>query len=357
MDEEKDVKKDVKKELTPWQIEHQKYMNEKGEKASWEKEEEPKPDEEEEKIDLELEEETKTSDKPKEEKPPKEETPEQEEKEEERKSIAHELPKMKKSRNKKLIRRLSIITGISLTAILIMSYQISPLSRLSSIDVEGAANTEQAAIISGSKLQINQSVWGQFFNRGQYQKNIIANNVRVETAKISLAGINSFHIKVTEYTVKGYEKEAENKYLPILASGAVLTDEPVNEANRNQSLPILLNFQDRREQIANLFVAFNHLPEEMQAKIRSIQLHPSGSNPDLVRISMDDGNLVIVSIEDIVDKMEYYQSVASQLTEPSVIDMEVGIFSYPMDMLDRPIEKVDNPDDESDDTEDTGNNQ
>jgi cell division protein FtsQ len=329
------------KQLTPWQIEREKYLHEKGEKASWEESDEEENSEEEVNLEEEL------KDKPKEDAEKSKEEAETEkeevpEKEEERKSIAHELPQMKKSRNKKLKRRLAVITGISLFAILVMSYEISPLSKLANVEVNGANATDTQEIITGSKLEKNQNILEQFFNRGQFEKNIVESNIRVKTAKISWSGINNFHIQVTEYAIKGYEQE-ENQFFPILENGKILSEQPVTDEERNKELPLLLGFKGKSEQVSNLFVAFNRLPQDMQNKIVNVQLSPRESNPDLVRITMNDGNLVIVSIEDIVDKMEYYQSVASQMSEPGVIDMEVGITTFPKDMLDRPLEKIEDP--------------
>ena len=44
---------------------------------------------------------------------------------------------------------------------------------------------------------------------------------------------------------------------------------------------------------------------------------------------MNDGNRVIVNISDLSEKMAYYSQVAEQMDKPGIVDMEVGIFSYP----------------------------
>ena len=42
---------------------------------------------------------------------------------------------------------------------------------------------------------------------------------------------------------------------------------------------------------------------------------------------MKDGNEVRVPLSQMDDKLPYYTSVATQLTEPSVVDMEAGIYA------------------------------
>ncbi len=44
---------------------------------------------------------------------------------------------------------------------------------------------------------------------------------------------------------------------------------------------------------------------------------------------MNDGNQVIVNINNLANQMKYYSQVAKDMDEKGVIDMEVGIFSHP----------------------------
>ncbi|MBA0948564.1 cell division protein FtsQ, partial [Enterococcus gallinarum] len=53
------------------------------------------------------------------------------------------------------------------------------------------------------------------------------------------------------------------------------------------------------------------------------------SNKNLIQLNMNDGNQVIVNIQNLASQMKYYPQVAKEMKEKGVIDMEVGIFSYP----------------------------
>jgi cell division protein FtsQ len=139
--------------------------------------------------------------------------------------------------------------------------------------------------------------------------------------------------------VKAYERNGE-QYFSVLSNAIVMKEEPLKAEDINKSLPILENFKENASQIKDLLQAYNHLPKAIQEKIQHVSFTPSNVNATLVTLTMNDGNFVLVPIEDMVNKMEFYNSVASQLTEPSVIDMEVGIFSYPLSMKDQKIEKV-----------------
>ena len=55
---------------------------------------------------------------------------------------------------------------------------------------------------------------------------------------------------------------------------------------------------------------------------------PSKATKDLLTLTMRDGHKIIVPLSDIHKKLPYYSRVQAFLTEPSIVDMEAGIFSY-----------------------------
>jgi cell division protein FtsQ len=58
-------------------------------------------------------------------------------------------------------------------------------------------------------------------------------------------------------------------------------------------------------------------------------MSPTSINPDLILIKMQDGNEVKISLENLGLHLNNYRKIASQMKEAGVIDMEVGVFSYP----------------------------
>lgn len=55
---------------------------------------------------------------------------------------------------------------------------------------------------------------------------------------------------------------------------------------------------------------------------------PSKATKDLLTLTMRDEHKIIVPLSDIHKKLPYYSRVHPLLTEPSIVDMEAGIFSY-----------------------------
>ncbi|WP_086350501.1 cell division protein FtsQ/DivIB [Candidatus Enterococcus clewellii] len=238
-------------------------------------------------------------------------------------SFADRLPNVKKVRNTRLVRRLTLIISISAIIILVLCYFISPFSKLSGVTVTGNENVDSQAIITDSKLMIEEPLWAQYFDRTVNEKNIEKKFPRVKKATVSLNGINSFKISIAEYDVLAVDY-SEGSYSPILENGTVLTDKLDNPIS---GMPVFANFQDEK-QIQALIVSYGGLPDEQKEQITEIKYSPSESNKELITLYMKDSNQVIVNISQLVEKMGYYSQVAGQMTEPGVIDMEVGIFSY-----------------------------
>ncbi|MET3563479.1 cell division protein FtsQ [Enterococcus rotai] len=253
------------------------------------------------------------------------ENPETEEKQKKTyESFADRLPKIKEVRNKRLYRRLTLIVSVFLIAIVIVLYFVSPLSKLGSISVTGSEAVDSQKIIVQSKLEKGKSLWEQFGDRKIYEEKIERQLPRVKKATISLNGINSFNIKIEEYKVVALES-ANNVFHPILENGKILPEEmkaPVS------GMPVFQNFKDQAI-IKNLMNSYNKLPEDLKQNISEIRYAPSNANKELINLHMKDANEVIVNISQLEEKMAYYSKVASQMEKPGIIDMEVGIFSYP----------------------------
>ena len=59
-----------------------------------------------------------------------------------------------------------------------------------------------------------------------------------------------------------------------------------------------------------------------------MELAPSKVTSDLIRLTMNDRTRSLVPLSEMSKKLPYYSKIKPQLSEPSVIDMEAGIYSY-----------------------------
>ena len=141
---------------------------------------------------------------------------------EEEEHFADRLPNVKKTRNKRLYRRLAFILTCLGTAILVALYFVSPLSRLSEVTVSGNKSVEvkrlfssqnlKRAVAYGSSIQI-EIIFLQIFRKvSNYKK-----------ANIKLNGINSFKIDIQEYQIVALAA-TKGGYHPILENGKTLAE-------------------------------------------------------------------------------------------------------------------------------------
>ncbi|WP_430609854.1 cell division protein FtsQ/DivIB [Enterococcus sp. DIV0876] len=250
---------------------------------------------------------------------------EKEQVDEQPRSFADRLPNLKHYRNRLLIRRLALIIGILMVPLLVVLYFVSPLSRLTEVTVKGNQDVSQEEIIVDSDLTINEDLWPQFLGRNKREAAIEKAIPRIKQATISLVGLNHFEISVQEYEEVALLAQ-DDTYAAILENGVVLSetsDQPI------EGLPILEDFTDET-QIKAVLTAYQKLSQELQDGISQIKSTPRESNTELLTLFMNDGNQIIVNISNMASQMQYYPQIASDLKEASIVDMEVGIFTYPI---------------------------
>lgn len=306
-------------ELTPWQKEHQLYLAEKGivekEEPFLAQEEVKEERASEQKVEEIVASDTETL----------KEFDEQEKKPTPFfQSFSDYLPNLKAYRDKKLKRRLLFLTLLFLIPLTGAIYTLSPLNRLSKIMVTGNTNVATQEIIETSELETNARLWPQFFKRQAVAKNIEASNPRIQQIHVRLTNWNQFVIEVTEHQEVAFLAKG-SQYLPILENGTIINEASANYTN---DFLILEAFSDEK-MIRQTLEAYKELPVEIQDGISQIKLSPSKKNKELLTVFMNDGNQVLINISSLSSKLKYYPQIAKEMTEKGVVDMEVGIYSYP----------------------------
>ncbi|OTN77269.1 hypothetical protein A5886_002366 [Enterococcus sp. 8G7_MSG3316] len=305
--------------MTPWQRENLKYLHDKGDQPIWtqaaDNDTEPVDDESETSDEQPTAPSSETMDEPVDEVQANTQP----------RSFADRLPNLKQYRNRQLMRRLALIIGILMIPLLVVLYFVSPLSRLSEVIVKGNEDVSQEEIIADSELTLNEDLWPQFLGRNAREAAIEKAIPRIKNVTISLVGLNHFEIAVQEYEEVALLAK-DDTYAAILENGTVLSetsDQPI------EGLPILEDFTDEGN-IKAVLHAYQQLSQELQDGISQIKSTPRESNDELLTLFMNDGNQIIVNISNMASQMQYYPQIANDLSEASIVDMEVGIFTYPI---------------------------
>ena len=338
------------KELSEWQKRNQEYLKKKAEEEAAlaeekEKERQARMASKSEKSDATEDQESESD--PKDPKSAKEDAKEKvEESEDVKKEASKEEPKSKKTekedkRDKKIekkpvkekpvkpkipgvhIWRAISILFLSLILLVVSAYLLSPYATMKDIRVEGTVQTTADDIRQASGIQDSDYTINLLLDKEKYEEQI-KSNYWVESAQLVYQFPTKFTIKVKEYDIVAYYVSGESHY-PILSSGQLETSSVSLVSLPETYISVLFNDS---EQIKTFTSELAQISPELKAAIQKVELAPSKVTSDLIRLTMNDSDEVLVPLSEMSKKLPYYSKIKPQLSEPSVIDMEAGIYSY-----------------------------
>ena len=252
---------------------------------------------------------------------PKSKEPKKEDKKADKKPVK-EKPVKPKIPGVHIWRAISILF-LSLLLLVVSAYLLSPYATMKDIRVEGTVQTTDDDIRQASGIQDSDYTINLLLDKAKYEEQI-KSNYWVESAQLVYQFPTKFTIKVKEYDIVAYYVSGESHY-PILSSGQLETS-----SVSLVSLPetyISVFFNDS-EQIKAFVSELAQISPELKAAIQKVELAPSKVTSDLIRVTMNDSDEVLVPLSEMSKKLPYYSKIKPQLSEPSVVDMEAGIYSY-----------------------------
>ncbi|MCY7160412.1 cell division protein FtsQ/DivIB [Streptococcus mitis] len=335
------------KELSEWQKRNQEYLKKKAEEEAAlaeekEKERQARMASKSEKSDATEDQESESN--PKDSKSAKEDAKEKvEESEDVKKEVPKEEPKSKepkkedKKAEKKPVKEKPVkpkipgvhiwraisILFLSLLLLVVSAYLLSPYATMKDIRVEGTVQTTDDDIRQASGIQDSDYTINLLLDKAKYEEQI-KSNYWVESAQLAYQFPTKFTIKVKEYDIVAYYVSGENHY-PILSSGQLETSSVSLVSLPETYISVLFNDS---EQIKTFTSELAQISPELKAAIQKVELAPSKVTSDLIRLTMNDSDEVLVPLSEMSKKLPYYSKIKPQLSEPSVIDMEAGIYSY-----------------------------
>ena len=219
-------------------------------------------------------------------------------------------------------RAISILF-LSLILLVVSAYLLSPYATMKDIRIEGTVQTTADDIRQASGIQDSDYTISLLLDQAKYEEQI-KSNYWVESAQLVYQFPTKFTIKVKEYDIVAYYVSGENHY-PILSSGQLETSAVSLVSLPETYLSVLFNDS---EQIKAFVSELSQISPELKAAIQKVELAPSKVTSDLIRLTMYDTDEVLVPLSEMSKKLPYYSKIKPQLSEPSVIDMEAGIYSY-----------------------------
>ncbi|MGT2731384.1 cell division protein FtsQ/DivIB [Streptococcus oralis] len=331
MSKDKKKESNQKQELSEWQKRNQEYLKKKAEEeAALAEEKEKEKQARMGKNSKSLEESKKSSsDSDQSETVPDKESSEKEEKskkddpkvKEEKEKKKKEKPAKPKIAPVHIWRAVSILVP-SVLVLLLSIYLLTPLSTIKHIEVKGNVQTQADDIKQVSGIQDSDYTLSLLWNKEKHAEKIKSNHW-IESAKIDYKFPTNFTIEVKEFEIVGYYVTGEDHY-PILSSGTI-DSSPVNLLNLPETY-LTVTFNDE-QQVKDLITGLSSIGEDIKSQIQKIELAPSKATADLLKITMQDTDEIVVPLSELSKKLPYYSKIKPQLAEPSFIDMEAGIYS------------------------------
>ena len=320
--------------LSEWQKQNREYLRKKAEEETKEEHESDLSEDTEEEDDSDSNpEEQKESAEDQSSLENEEETTEPELVEEEAEKSDETKVEEKRSKSKKKIAKPSIpsvhiwravtILIPSLLVLFFSIYLLTPYSTLKNIEVTGTVETKADQIKEASGIRDSDYTFDLLLNKDKHAE-MIKSNHWIESASIRYQFPTNFTIQVKEYGIVAYYVSGEDHY-PILSSGTVETS-PVSLVSLPETYMSVL-FNDE-QQVKILIEQLAEVSPETKQAIKTIELAPSSVTSDLLKITMNDTDEILVPLSELGKKLPYYSKIKPQLTVPSGIDMEVGIYSY-----------------------------
>ena len=332
MSKDKKKESNQKQELSEWQKRNQEYLKKKAEEEAALAEEKEKEKQARKEANSKLLEESKksSSESVEEASSPSNEPSEKEEKsQKDDRKVKEEKEKKKKEKPVKpkiapvhIWRAVSILVP-SVLVLLLSVYLLTPLSTIKNIEVKGNSNTQADDIKQASGIQDSDYTLALLLDKERYAERIKSNHW-IESAKINYQFPTNFTIEVKEFDIVGYYVSGEEHY-PILSSGTVEST-PVDRLNLPETY-LTVTFNDE-QQVKELITGLSTISEDIKSQIQKIELAPSKATADLLKITMLDTDEILVPLSELSKKLPYYSKIKPQLSEPSVVDMEAGVYSY-----------------------------
>ena len=335
MSKDKKKESNQKQELSEWQKRNQEYLKKKAEEEAALAEEKEKEKQARKEANSKLLEESKksSSESVEEASSPSKEPSEKEEKsQKDDRKVKEEKEKKKPEKPEKpakpkiapvhIWRAVSILVP-SVLVLLLSVYLLTPLSTIKNIEVKGNSNTQADDIKQASGIQDSDYTLALLLDKERYAERIKSNHW-IESAKINYQFPTNFTIEVKEFDIVGYYVSGEEHY-PILSSGTVEST-PVDRLNLPETY-LTVTFNDE-QQVKELITGLSTISEDIKSQIQKIELAPSKATADLLKITMLDTDEILVPLSELSKKLPYYSKIKPQLSEPSVVDMEAGVYSY-----------------------------
>ncbi|KEK09522.1 cell division protein FtsQ/DivIB [Lysinibacillus fusiformis] len=237
--------------------------------------------------------------------------------------IEDRIPTLKKRRKKRTNRKFIVLILLFFIVLAVLLYFQSPYSDINKITVNGAKLVDNEHYVETSTLALGKSMWGF---KIEDVENLLLKDKWVKEAHVKRNWLRGVTIDVKEWKKVAY-LAGDGTYYPLLENGERFeqkgNDTPIDA-------PVFIGITGEKT-IKKLVAQLAQLKPEVLALISQVNTNSNDTNPNAVKLYMNDGYEVRAIIQTLADKLNYYPSIVAQIAnlEKGVIDLEVGSYYRP----------------------------
>lgn len=211
------------------------------------------------------------------------------------------------------VRRLYLLSGLIMLLAALGVYYLSPDSRVQVLACEGNYLFTDTQIYQMAGVSTSTRIW---LTPGFWIEGKIRSNPLIETANVTRSG-NRMSFEIHEKNVIGYYVRDGQDYM-LTNDGESMPIDP-SYLRSILHFPLLSDFTDEQlEQIAREFRDNSDwLTRDVTAQIAEIVPYKASYDDNMLRITMQDGNVVFSSMDDLA-MMTHYEDMLQQLRGQSV---------------------------------------
>lgn len=236
--------------------------------------------------------------------------------------LRHDLTGLQRYRLKSnLSRVLALVIPFTLV-LLLMLYVVSPLSKVTRVQVVGNQELSAGAVQAASGIKPGAFIWRVLDQQRTLAQQAQTSNPQIKSLKVALIGPQAVRVSVREYPVIGLVNHNGRQQL-LLGNGKY---RPVK--GRVDNFVTYAGFQHQPRLLKTTAQQVGHLPAMVRQGISEVTYSPTTVDHQRLRLYMNDGNTVYVRASQVAKKLAYYPSITVNMKQNGVVDLQFGAYSY-----------------------------
>ncbi|WP_225209492.1 cell division protein FtsQ/DivIB [Limosilactobacillus avistercoris] len=235
--------------------------------------------------------------------------------------IGNKVVGIKKQRQNSSKKRISALMWLFGIVLLVMIYIILPISKITNITISGNNELTDREVEDASTIRPGRLIWTAWLGQKYLEHEARIKNPQVKTLEVSLRGLKSVHVAITENRLLGEAQVGKQKH-------AVLSNGQLQLTTAHNTNIDFQGFESHRQQLEILGQQLGKLKPVISHGISSVKYQPTKESPHQVILYMKDGNTVKATLTNVGDKMKYYPSILTKMKGQGVVDLRIGAYSY-----------------------------